>query len=62
MSYNYKNGDIITFDLRTVFPNAIIAGQYFEDDNGNVEIYVPETNCVTGFYIKLPKNQKGIDK
>ena len=54
----YKNGDILTLDLRTVFPNATIAGQYFEDDNGNVEIYIPETGLYTSFYIKLPKNTK----
>ena len=58
MSYNYKNGDLITFDLRKVFPNATIAGQYFEDEDGNVEIYVPETPCLTSFYIKLPKSEK----
>lgn len=54
----YKNGDILTFDLRTIFPNATIAGQYFEDDNGNVEIYIPETELYTSFYIKVPKNTK----
>lgn len=54
----YKNGDILTFDLRTVFPNATIAGQYFEDDEGNAEIYISETELYTGFYIKLPKNTK----
>lgn len=54
----YKNGDILTFDLRTVFPNATIAGQYFEDDEGNVEIYIPETELYTSFYIKVPKNTK----
>lgn len=54
----YKNGDILTFDLRTVFPNATIAGQYFEDNNGNVEIYIPETELYTSFYIKVPKSEK----
>ena len=58
MSYNYKNGDILTFDLRQVFPNDTIAGQYFEDEEGNVEIYVPETELYTSFYIKVPKNTK----
>ena len=54
----YKNGDLIPFDLRKVFPNATIAGQYFEDEDGNVEIYVPETPYLTSFYIKLPKSEK----
>ena len=58
MSYNYKNGDIITLDLRQVFPNATVAGQYFEDEEGNVEIYVSETPYLTSFYIKVPKNTK----
>ena len=54
----YKNGDILKFDLRKVLPNATVAGQYFEDDNGNVEIYIPETDYYTSFYIKVPKNMK----
>ena len=55
MSYKFKNGDIIQFDLKTVFPNSTISGQYFEDDEGNVEIYIPEGVYNTSFYIKLPK-------
>ena len=62
MSYNYKNGDIVEFDLKRIFPNAIISGQYFQDDEGNVEIYISENEYHTDFYIKLPKIQKGIDK
>ena len=53
----YKNGDIITFDLKKAFPN-VMAGQYFEDDKGNAEIYISETELYTGFYIKLPKSEK----
>ena len=62
MSCNFKNGDIIQLDLRTIFPNSTVSGQYFEDDNGNVEIYIPEGVYNTSFYAKLPKIQKGIDK
>lgn len=54
----YKNGDILTFDLRKVFPTVMVAGQYFKDDNDDVEIYIPETDYHTSFYIKVPKNAK----
>ena len=56
MAYNYKNGDMIQIDLKHIFQNSIICGEYFEDDNGNVEIYIPEGVCHTSFYIKIPKN------
>ena len=55
MKCNLKNGDMITVDLKTIFPNSIICGEYFEDDDGNVEIYIPEGVCHTSFYIKIPK-------
>ena len=56
MSYKYKNGDMIQFDLKSIFPNGIVYGEYFEDDYGNVEIYIPESVCNTSFYIKIPKS------
>lgn len=62
MNYKFQNGDIIQCDLREIFFSAIVSGQYFEDDKGNVEIYIPENKYHTDFYIKVPKNQKGIDK
>lgn len=52
----FKNGDIIGFDLRTIFPDATIYGQYFEDDDGNAEIYIPAMEQYTSFNIKLPKS------
>ena len=55
MKCNLKNGDMITVDLKTIFPNSLICGEYFEDDDGNVEIYIPEGVCHTSFYIKIPK-------
>ena len=61
MNYKFQNGDIIQCDLRTIFPNATVTGQYFEDDEGNVEIYIPENEYHTSFCVKLPKNKKGID-
>jgi hypothetical protein len=30
----------------------------FEDKDGNVEIYIPENKHHTGFYIKIPKQNK----
>jgi hypothetical protein len=56
MKCNLKNGDMIQIDLKNIFPNSIVCGEYFEDDNGNVEIYIPEGICHTSFYIKIPKN------
>lgn len=56
MSYKFNNGDMIQFDLKNIFPNSIVCGEYFEDVDGNVEIYVPEGICHTSFYIKIPKN------
>ena len=56
MKCNLKNGDMITVDLKTIFPNSLVCGEYFEDDNGNVEIFIPESVCNTSFYIKIPKN------
>ena len=58
MAYSLKNGDIIQVDLKSIFPNSIVCGEYFEDDNGNMEIYIPEGVCHTSFYIKIPKNHK----
>ena len=58
MNYKFKNGDIIPIDLKTIFPNSTVSGQYFEDDKGNVEIYIPENEYHTSFYVKLPNFQK----
>jgi hypothetical protein len=30
----------------------------YTDNDGNVEIYIPENEYHTGFYIKVPKNTK----
>ena len=46
----------MTVDLKAIFPNSLVCGEYFEDDDGNIEIYIPEGVCHTGFYIKIPKN------
>lgn len=54
MAYKHKNGDIISVDLRAVFQNATVYGQYFVDENGNAEIYVPASENCTSFNIKLP--------
>lgn len=62
MAYKYKNGDMIQVDIKNIFPNGIVCGEYFEDVDGNVEIYIPEGVCHTSFYIKMPKHQKSIDK
>ena len=62
MAYKYQNGDIIQINLKDIFPNSIICGEYFEDDDGNVEIYIPEGVCHTSFYIKVEKSPKHIDK
>jgi hypothetical protein len=56
MKCNLKNGDMMTVDLKAIFPNSLVCGEYFEDDDGNIEIYIPEGVCHTGFYIKIPKN------
>lgn len=58
MAYSLKNGDMIQVDLKSIFPNSIVYGEYFEDDNGNMEIYIPEGIYHTSFYIKIPKNYK----
>ena len=57
-----KNGDIAQIDLRCVFENATIYGQVFKDEEGNIEIYIPEGKYHTEFYIKVPKSLKPIDK
>ena len=54
MAYKHKNGDIVSVDLRVIFQNATVYGQYFVDENGNAEIYVPESENYTSFNIKLP--------
>ena len=56
MQYGLKNGDMIQFDLRSAFPNATVFGEYFEDENGNIEIYIPEGENHTSFYIKIPQS------
>jgi hypothetical protein len=58
MSYKYKNGDKIPIDLKEFFKdNHNVLGVFYEDDDGNVEIYVPETEQYTGFYLKVMTNR-----
>lgn len=38
------------------FKRQGIPYEIFKDENGNVEIYIPENEYHTGFYIKIPKN------
>lgn len=63
---NYKNGDKISIDLATFFSAYDdVVGEYYQDENGNVEIYIPKSEFHTEFYIKLPKDtkiKKTIDK
>lgn len=63
MDYKYKNGDKVSIDLSNFFTAFdIVEGEFYQDDEGNAEIYIPETKYYTSFYVKLPKIQKGIDK
>ena len=58
----YKNGDKISMNLANFFSTyEFVDGEYYQDENGNVEIYIPETENYTGFYIKLPKMYIGIN-
>lgn len=54
MTKKFNNGDIIGFDLRDILKSSIVYGQYFVDENGNAEIYVPASENYTSFNIKLP--------
>lgn len=56
---NYKNGDKISMNLATFFSAYDdVTGEYYQDENGNVEIYIPENEFHTEFYMKLPKDTK----
>ena len=55
---NFENGDIVHVDLRSIFGNATVCGQAFKDEDGNIEVYIPEDKHHTEFYIKIPKNFK----
>lgn len=63
MDYKYKNGDKVSINLANFFSAfEFVEGEFYQDDDGNVEIYIPEAKQYTSFYVKLPKFQKGIDK
>ena len=57
-----KNGDKIPVDLVNLFywcvKNHKPQAEYYEDEEGNVELYIPETKEYTDFRIKIPKNSE----
>ena len=59
---SYKNGDKISINLANLFSAyKDVDGEYYQDENGNVEIHIPETENYTDFYVKLPKMYIGVD-
>lgn len=54
-----KNGDKTTVDLVKIFywyvKNHTPKAEYYEDEEGNVELYIPESKEYTEFRIKIPK-------
>ena len=60
-----KNGDKVTVDLVQMFywfvKNHRPQAEYYEDEEGNVELYIPEAKEYTAFRINIPKNSKIFD-
>ena len=49
------NGDKISINLATFFSvYEDVEGEVFQDEEGNIEIYIPENTYYTSFYIKIP--------
>ena len=57
-----QNGDKITVDLVHIFywyvKNHKPKAEYYEDVDGNIELYIPESKEYTEFRIKIPKDNK----
>lgn len=56
-----KCGEIkkVSINLSNIFSamqDCICNAEYYKDKNGNIELYIPETEQHTGFYLKNIQN------